>query len=364
MAQGSGSITSIVNCGKNSVLDEIWDDAYRDSDRWGEVWQQIKDPNQEWPCGYKLHGGKLYMEDCLCVPEEFAMRVVDEHHRAIAHAGFDRLKRECIIRYLWPDEGQLDTHIRAVRAGCLTCQRTVPPNVAQAQPLEMSPIPQSIMRSVCLDVFSMDPVEWEGVGYDSVLVCVDRHSGWIVARPTTLKGLTGAKAADLLLSGAWDIFGIPSVITSDMGSQFISSWWRTMCARMGARQAYSQAYRPQANGRAEAAVHQLKSVLRKLHADEGINWVEALPRALRIHHDLVGVSGWSPHEVLFGRRRPMAGIPYCNPQVCEEATEFYDRLEELDERVRKIITKQHQTEVDRLNRTRKSKEPYAVGDWV
>ena len=123
-----------------------------------------------------------------------------------------------------------------------------------------------------------------------------------------------------MLDGLWDPFGIPSVITSDRGSQFISSWWRTLCARLGVRVAYSQAHRPQANGRAEAAVHQVKSVLRKLHAEQGINWVEALPRALRIHHDLVGATGISPYEIVFGRPRPLGGIPYEVMNFSEEPT--------------------------------------------
>ena len=105
-------------------------------------------------------------------------------------------------------------------------------------------------------------------------------------------------------------FGIPSVITSDQGPQFASAWWKTMCARLGIRMAYSQAHRPQANGRAERAGGQIISFLRKLHASEGINWVEALPRALRLHHDLVGEAGLSPYQILFGRERNLAGLPY------------------------------------------------------
>ena len=68
--------------------------------------------------------------------------------------------------------------------------------------------------------------------------------------------------------GQWlETFGIPSVITSDQGSQFVGQWWRTLCARLGIRQAYSQAYRAQANGRAEVAGKTLIGLLRKLNAE-------------------------------------------------------------------------------------------------
>jgi len=39
-----------------------------------------------------------------------------------------------------------------------------------------------------------------------------------------------------------------------------------ICARLGIRQAFSQAYRPQANGRAEVAGRTVINVLRKVQA--------------------------------------------------------------------------------------------------
>ncbi len=70
-----------------------------------------------------------------------------------------------------------------------------------------------------------------------------------------------------------------------------------MCVRLGIREAFSQAYHPQANGRAEVAGQQLIGLLRKLHAEEEINWVEALPRALLYLHDRVGEGGLSPYKI-------------------------------------------------------------------
>ena len=122
------------------------------------------------------------------------------------------------------------------------------------------------MSSVSIDIFNITPVEWQGKSYDSLLVCVDRLSGWIIARPCSKLGLTAEEAAQLLLVG-WETFGIPATITSDQGPQFVGQWWKTMCARLGIRVAYSQAYRPQANGRAEIAGKTIINSLRKLWAE-------------------------------------------------------------------------------------------------
>ena len=129
-------------------------------------------------------------------------------------------------------------------------------------PIGMSPIPPRVMRSVCLDVFAMPEATWEAKSYNGYLMCVDRHSGWMVAKPIDkLDGFTGRKAAMLLLESSWGEIAIPSVITSDQGAEFVSQWWETMCNRLGIRQAISQAYHHQAyqayhhqaNGRAEVA---------------------------------------------------------------------------------------------------------------
>ena len=82
--------------------------------------------------------------------------------------------------------------------------------------------------------------------------------------------------------------GIPSVITSDRGPQFVGAWFTGMCAGLGVRQAFSQAYRAQTNGRAETARRQILDWLAKLTAEEDLGWVEALPIMLRQCHDAVG----------------------------------------------------------------------------
>ena len=103
-----------------------------------------------------------------------------------------------------------------------------------------------------------------------------------------------------------------------------------MCARLGIRQAFSQAYRPQANGRAEAAVRQVKLFLRRLYEDGAVKWVEALPRVLRFIHDLVGESGYSPYQIMFGRHRPLAGLPYSSVHENPEANASFDRIKDIN----------------------------------
>lgn len=188
--------------------------------------------------------------------------------------------------------------------------------------MSYAPIPPVIMAHVAIDVFSMPPARAEGKTYDCVVVCVDRHSGWIIANPEQMQGLTGSKAAKGLLS-MWSIFGIPSKITSDRGPQFVSAWWKTMCAHLGITHIYSQPYHHQANGRAERAGQQIIEVTRKFCADNRKNWLELLPRVLNVIHDTPGVAGLSPYQILFGRERHVANVPYNPPRECDDAVQFF-----------------------------------------
>ena len=224
-----------------------------------------------------------------------------------------------------------------------------------------------IWDRVSMDVFSMPGVQYRGVVYDSILLCVDRHTGWIIAIPTQKCGLTAERSVELMLQKWTDLGGgIPSVITSDKGAQFVGGWFKTMCKRLGVRQAYSQAYRPQANGRAERAGRQLIEWLEKINTDMEINWVEALPMVLRQYHDAVGESGFSPYEVVFGRYRNLPGIPCKPPEVAEDAWYFLERQERVDRRVAEVLNKRHEAAVDRVNRSRAPRAIIAIGTkvWV
>ena len=210
----------------------------------------------------------------------------------------------------------------------------------------------------------MPHVLYEGVAYNTMAVCVDRHSGWIVAIPCMDKGLTGAKLAKEMLKYQWRLFGVPSIISSDQGSHFISSWWQNLCSLLGIRQAFSQAYHHQANGRVERAGQQIMEILRKMFVDDKINWVESLPQCLDRIHDVKGESGLSPYEIIFGRQRHLAGVPYTPPKECEDAQQFFRRMQEIDEKVSKILNHIHKTQTSRVNQSRTEMEVLPKGTKV
>jgi len=294
----------------SSILDKDWENNYTLSPTFGTEWANLKDPTILWPKGTQIHNNKMYHKHRLCVPEDLVSQMIWEFHFNSGHIGVDRTLQEIHYRYEIPPTCDIRNLVTTLREGCKVCQTSQPPHFAKEGRQEPFPVPERLMYSVSLDIFSMPLVRWEGQEYDSILLCVDRLSSWIIACPTLKQGLTADKAAHLLLEKGWEPFGVPALVHSDMGPQFVGQWFRTMCSRLGVQQTFSPPHRPRANGRAERAGQTLMSILQKLNLEKGINWVEALPRALKVHHDMVGEGGYSPYHIMFGRDRLVPGIPY------------------------------------------------------
>ena len=125
-----------------------------------------------------------------------------------------------------------------------------------------------------MDIFFIQNTIYKGENFDSLALCVDRLTGWIVAVPCKRGGITAEWLGEQMFEKHWRLFGIPCTIHSDQGAQLIGQWWRTLCAKMGVRIAYSQPYHHQANGRAEVAGQVVINKLRMCNQDTGENWVE------------------------------------------------------------------------------------------
>ena len=144
------------------------------------------------------------------------------------------------------------------------------------------------MRSIAMDVFAMPEVTVEGGKYDCIVSAVDRHSGYIVGVPGKKSkkkdkkdehgvGLQAKTVAQAMIRHWLTIFDAPAVICSDRGSQFVGSWFKSMCKHMGIGHAKTVAYHSRSNGRAEVAGKQKFEKFRRLHIKEpGSNWFHSL----------------------------------------------------------------------------------------
>ena len=64
------------------------------------------------------------------------------------------------------------------------CQACESANVALKRAVRMTFVVEGFWGQLFLDVFSLPIVEWQEDMYDSLLLCGDRATNWVTAKPT------------------------------------------------------------------------------------------------------------------------------------------------------------------------------------
>ena len=360
-----------------SVLTEDWSDDYTASEHWSRYWHAVSAlSDDEWPEGLTEEGEKFFLKDKLLVPENRMEELIDHWHNAqLRHPGRDKMQQDLEWRFKFPPGyyAILDKYC----SDCAVCRATRSPNHSMAVNLVYMAIPEAPMRSVAMDVFAMPEVTVEGETYDCVILAVDRHSGYIVAVPGKKSkkkdkkdkhgvGLQAKTVANAMIRHWLTIFDVPAVICSDRGSQYVGTWFKTMCKHMGIRHAKTVAYHSRSNSRAEVAGRQMFEKFRQLHIHEpGRNWYSLLWRVLQAYHDLPGPTGLSPHRILFLRNRVSRTLRWLNHgKVARDASAMMTEADDTAAKVCKALQDEHEKRAKYFKQVKVQKHALRDTVWV
>ncbi len=111
-----------------------------------------------------------------------------------------------------------------------------------------------------------------------LIVATDYFTKWVEAEP--LVHITDADSKKFVWKNIITCFGIPRVLMSDNGSQFISGPFREFCEQYGIRNHFSTPAYPQGNGQAESSNKTLLDGIKKCLEKAKGRWVEELPSIL------------------------------------------------------------------------------------
>ncbi|KAF7642853.1 hypothetical protein LDENG_00249640 [Lucifuga dentata] len=92
--------------------------------------------------------------------------------------------------------------------------------------------------------------------------------------------------------------GIPEVLISDNAPQFSSDTFKRFSVEWGFQHMMSSPHFPQSNGLAERGVQTVKSMLKKIHANDGDPYLALL----NLRNTPLEDVGVSPAQLLMGRR--------------------------------------------------------------
>ncbi|KAJ9553571.1 hypothetical protein OSB04_017616 [Centaurea solstitialis] len=176
-----------------------------------------------------------------------------------------------------------------------------------------------------------------------------------------------SQVARLYFTEVVRLHGVPKTITSDRDVKFVSHFWRTLWARLGAKLQFSSSHHPQTDGQTEVTNRSLGNLLRCLVGDRPKQWDLALPQAeFAYNRSNHSSTGRSPFLVVYGRNpfTPLDLAPLADPIVFSaDADELVAQIQQLHAQVRDQNIKHNLQYQTRVNKHRR-KVVFNEGDLV
>ena len=208
-----------------------------------------------------LENGLLYIYGLLYVPnDESLYREILHAHYELPAAGYPgrAATYELVSRnYWWP--GMRKTIARYL-ANCDTCARIKPVRHSPYGLLKPMQVPVNRWNSVSMDFITGLPKS--GLQqHDAILVIVDHLTKMVHYIPTN-ETVTSEGVARLYFDNIFQLHSLTDSIVSDRGTQFTSSFSRSLCKLVGITQNLSSSFHPQTNGQTERVNVILEQYLR------------------------------------------------------------------------------------------------------
>lgn len=182
---------------------------------------------------------------------------------------------------------------------CLECQK-VKSNTGEV--MRDFPIKDTSLdcpfRVITIDAMGLFPRTEDGCVYLFVIICCFQRWVELVATKT----LDAAGYADAILGAVFCRHGLPMMIRSDSGGQFVNQVVSSMMEKLLVRHHRTLPYTPRAYGLLERANAEILKHLRCLCLEFGKahdNWHELHPVVMCVMNRTVhSVFGFSPHQML------------------------------------------------------------------
>ena len=196
-------------------------------------------------------------------------------------------------------------------ATCELYRRTKPSREKPPGLLRPLPIPEQRWSHIAVDyVPALPESRYLDTIFKGILVVVDRLTKMSHFIP--VRSLRTEELADVFIDRIYSLHGAPDSIVSDRGTQFVSTFWGRLCARLKTKLTPSTAFHQQTDGQSERAIQTLVQYLRGYVTFAQNDWAKWLPIAkftINNHeNESIGMSpffvnyGWNPRLGLEPRR--------------------------------------------------------------
>ena len=203
-------------------------------------------------------------------------RVLAEHHDLATggHPGIARTLEQVQRTFWWPSlRSDVESYVRQ----CDACQMHKASTRTRAGKLRPNSIAGRRWGDLAFDLITKLPMTLGPMGFDTILVFLDRLTRMVILVPCREEGLTAEVFARLFMEHVVAHHGLPERLCSDRGTQWNNRFWAEVCRLMGMHMRMSSAYHPQFNGQVERQNRVIEEMLRHYVRPDQRDWHLQLP---------------------------------------------------------------------------------------
>ena len=200
-------------------------------------------------------------------------------------------------------------------------------------------------------------------GFDTILVIVDRLSKQAIFIPTQ-DTITSAELACLFVIHVFSKHGVPSHVTSDCGSEFVSHFFCSLGTALDMRLHFTSGYHLETNGQAEQTNQTLEQYLRIYCNYQQDNWSKLLLLAEFAYNNAPSATtGVSPFFANKGYHPNLSVYPE-QDIASSHACDFVLNLDKLQDMLKEEIAKAQRQYQLSANSRRQQPLDFQVGQLV
>jgi hypothetical protein len=308
------------------------------------------------------HQGVIWFKDRIVVPKdaEVHQQIIDEAHfsRYSIHPGSTKMYQDLKQHYWWI---KMKIEITRYVAKCDTCRRVKAIHMKPAGLLQSLPIPSWKWEDISMNFIV--GLSKTAKGFDSIWFIIDRltKTAHFLPVKTYYPVITYAQ---IYVARILSLHGVPKLIVSDRGPQFVSKFWEELHKSSGNKLLYSSAYHPQTSGQTERVNQILEDMLRACVLEFTQKWDDCLPLAKFSYNNSYQESiKMAPFEALY-RRRGRTPLNWSEPG--ERWFFRPDLIKETEEKVQQVRHNLKEAQARQKNYADKRRRPlvFQADDYV
>ena len=291
--------------------------------------------NQSDPKWTVTSDGLLHYSDWIYVPNHGNLQLCvlqySHDHPLAGHFGQTKILHTVWMQYAWPG---LPVFIKDYCKSCTTCSCAKPVCHQPYGLLKQLPVPEKPWNWTSLDFIEKLPPS--SSGYTTIPVIVDCLSKQGLFIPTH-DMITSQQLAQLFILHVFSKHRIPSHITSDCRSEFVSHFFRSLRIALDMKLHFTSGYHPEGDGQTEWTNQTLEQYIWVYCNYQQNNWDELPPFAEFAYNNTPSATtGITPFFTNKGYHLNLTVHPECD-LASARARDFVTDLDELHQELQKHI---------------------------